>query len=317
MEKIAVLTSGGDSQGMNAFVYKLVNLLEKNKYEVVGIEEGYNGIFERKFVNLTSKSIEPFSLLGGSFLKTARSARFSTQEGLLEASKILKEENIACLVINGGNGSFKGANELSELGINVICVPGTIDNDVYFSDLSLGFDTAVNNAVDYIDKVKQTMKANNRGVVFEVMGRNCGNIALNTALSVNADSLIVNEDKNSISSVFKNVETAIKNGETSPVIILQENILDANGLIEELEKKFKKDFRFIDVGYVQRGGEPTVKDRIFATSLACKTFELIKNKTYNQAVGQKLEKIFNMPLNKALDVHDNFNYDLYNLYLND
>lgn len=315
MEKIAILTSGGDSQGMNAYLYKITNLLLENNFEPIGIFNGYNGIFEENFVNLTKNMVENISFLGGSFLKTARSERFATEEGVKKASEILKSHDIKTIIINGGNGSFKGANELSKHNINVICIPGTVDNDLFYSDISLGFDTAVNNAVEVIDKVKQTMQTNNRGLIAEVMGRHCGNIALNVAVSVNADALIINEDKESVNTILNRIEKAINNGKESPVIVLQENILDGNSLAIELSKKFNKTFKFQVIGYVQRGGSPTIKDRIFANLLAFKTLELLKTKTYNQAIGMNKENVFNMQLDKALNVNNNFNSNLYELYL--
>lgn len=315
MEKIAILTSGGDSQGMNAYLYKITNLLLENNFELVGIFNGYNGIFNQEFVNLTKEMVENIPFLGGSFLKTARSERFSTKKGVEVASVILKKHNIKTVIINGGNGSFKGALELSKHDINVICVPGTIDNDLFYSDISLGFDTAVNNAVEVIDKIKQTMQTNNRGLIVEVMGRHCGNIALNVAVSVNANALIINEDKESKETILKRVEKTIKNKNESQVIVLQENILDGNKLAIELSQKFNKVFKFEKIGYVQRGGAPTIKDRIFANLLAFKTLELLKSKTYNQAIGMNKENVFNMPLEKALNINNNFNSNLYELYL--
>lgn len=315
MERIAILTSGGDSQGMNAYLYKITNLLIENNFEPIGIVNGYNGIFEENFINLSKALVENISFLGGSFLKTARSTRFATKEGVETASKILKSHNILTLIVNGGNGSFKGALELSKHGINVICIPGTIDNDLFYSDISLGFDTAVNNAVEVIDKIKQTMQTNNRGLVVEVMGRHCGNIALNSAVSVNANALVINEDENSKNTIFEKVEKAIKNGNESPVVVLQENILDGDTLTIELSKRFNKTFKFEKIGYVQRGGSPTIKDRIFANLLAFKTLELLKSKTYNQAIGMNKENVVSMPLSEALNIDNNFNSNLYNLYL--
>lgn len=315
MEKIAILTSGGDSQGMNAYLFKITNILLENNFEPIGIFNGYNGIFEENFISLTKKMVENISFLGGSFLKTARSEKFATIEGVKIASEILTKHNIKTVIINGGNGSFKGAMELSKHNINVICVPGTIDNDLFYSDISLGFDTAVNNAVEVIDKIKQTMQANNRGLIVEVMGRHCGNIALNCAVSVNANALIINEDENSKNNIVERISKAIKNGNESPVIVLQENILDGNKLADELSQKFNKVFKFEKIGYVQRGGSPTIKDRIFASLLAFKTLELLKSKTYNQAIGMNKENVFNMPLEKALNINNNFNSNLYELYL--
>lgn len=315
MEKIAILTSGGDSQGMNAYLYKITNLLLENGFEPIGIFNGYNGIFEENFVTLTKNIVENIPYLGGSFLKTARSQKFATLEGVREASEILLKHDIKTIIVNGGNGSFKGARELSKQNVNVICIPGTIDNDLFYSDISLGFDTAVNNAVEVIDKIKQTMQTNNRGLIVEVMGRHCGNIALNCAVSVNANALIINEDEISQKTIAERVEKAIKNGNESPVVVLQENILNGNNLAQTLSQKFNKVFKFEKIGYVQRGGSPTIKDRIFANLLAFKTLELLKTKTYNQAIGMNKENVFSMPLDKALNVNNNFNSNLYELYL--
>jgi len=215
----------------------------------------------------------------------------------------------------GGNGSFKGAINLSGLGQHVICIPGTIDNDLFYSDISLGFDTCVNNAVETIEKIKQTMLSNNRGVIVEVMGRNCGNIALSTAISVNANALIIEEDKDSIKNSEKYIKNAIKNGVKSPVVILQENLTDGQNLATQFEQKFNKQFKFEKIGYVQRGGSPTVKDKIYANLLAIQTINSIKNNEFNIAIGMHKENIFTTPLQKTLNAKSNFNKNLYELYL--
>lgn len=315
MKNVAILTSGGDSQGMNAFISKLTNLLIKNKFTPIAINRGFQGLLDEDFRKLTSSDVDNISFLGGSVLKTARCTEFYEEKGVIKALNILKKHKIDCLIVLGGNGSFKGTLSLSEKGMNVICIPGTIDNDLFYSDISLGFDTAVNNAVSVVEKIKQTMLSNNRGVVVEVMGRNCGNIALNTALSVNADALIIIEDKKSLKNADVFVKTAIENGVNSPVIVLQENILDGQKLADKYQKKFKKQFKFEKIGYVQRGGEPTVKDKIFANLLAIQTMNSILKGEFNIAVGMQKENIFTMPLKEALNKETNFNRNLYNLYL--
>lgn len=315
MKKIAILTSGGDSQGMNAYISKLVLLLKKNKQNIIGIMRGFQGLIDEDFIDLDSSMVENISFLGGSVLKTARCLEFYKPEGVEKAYKILKKHKIDILIVVGGNGSFKGAIDLMKLGMKIICIPGTIDNDLYFSDISLGFDTAVNNAVECIEKIKQTMLSNNRGVIIEVMGRNCGNIALSTAISVNANALIINEDENSKKTYEKNTLNAIKNGIKSPVIILQENICDGEEMAKNLQEKTKKQFKFERLGYVQRGGEPTVKDKIFANLLAIQTVNSIMAGETNIAIGMKKENIFTTSLEKVLSAKSNFNTNLYNLFL--
>lgn len=315
MKKIAILTSGGDSQGMNAYISKLVLLLKENKQNIIGIMRGFQGLIDEDFIDLDSSMVENISFLGGSVLKTARCLEFYKPEGVEKAYKILKKHKIDILIVVGGNGSFKGAIDLMKLGMKIICIPGTIDNDLYFSDISLGFDTAVNNAVECIEKIKQTMLSNNRGVIIEVMGRNCGNIALSTAISVNANALIINEDENSKKTYEKNTLNAIKNGIKSPVIILQENICDGEEMAKNLQEKTKKQFKFERLGYVQRGGEPTVKDKIFANLLAIQTVNSIMAGETNIAIGMKKENIFTTSLEKVLSAKSNFNTNLYNLFL--
>lgn len=315
MKKIAILTSGGDSQGMNAYISKLVLLLKENKQNIIGIMRGFQGLIDEDFIDLDSSMVENISFLGGSVLKTARCLEFYKPEGVEKAYKILKKHKIDILIVVGGNGSFKGAIDLMKLGMKIICIPGTIDNDLYFSDISLGFDTAVNNAVECIEKIKQTMLSNNRGVIIEVMGRNCGNIALSTAISVNANALIINEDENSKKTYEKNTLNAIKNGIKSPVIILQENICDGEEIAKNLQEKTKKQFKFERLGYVQRGGEPTVKDKIFANLLAIQTVNSIMAGETNIAIGMKKENIFTTSLEKVLSAKSNFNTNLYNLFL--
>lgn len=315
MKNVAILTSGGDSQGMNAYIHKITKLLLKNKYKVFGIRRGFQGLIEEDFVSLTKESTENISFLGGSILKTARCKEFYTDEGVKKGRKILQKHKIDVLIVLGGNGSYKGAINLCEYNQKMICVPGTIDNDLYYSDISLGFDTAVNNAVEAIEKIKQTMLSNNRGLIVEVMGRDCGNIALNTAISVNANALVINEDPKSQENIETVIKNAIKSGVESPVVVVQENILDGEVLAKNLETKFKKQFKFEKLGYIQRGGSPTVKDKIFANLLAIQTMNSILKGEFDIAVGMNKENIFTKDIKDVLKAKSNFNKNLYDLFL--
>ncbi len=315
MKNIAILTSGGDSQGMNAYIHKLTLLLIKNGYNPIGVMRGFQGLIDEEFIKLDKTFVDNISFLGGSVLKTARCKEFYALDGVKKAYNILLKHNIDVLIVLGGNGSFKGAIDLYNLGMKVICIPGTIDNDLFYSDISLGFDSAVNNGVEAIEKIKQTMQSNNRGVVVEVMGRDCGNIALNTAISVNANALIINEDEKSKTNFENHIKNAIDSGVSSPVVILQENILDGSKLARELESKLNKQFKFEKIGYIQRGGSPTVKDKIFANLLAIQTMNSILNNEFNIAIGMQKENIFTVNVSNVLNAESNFNYNLYNLYL--
>jgi 6-phosphofructokinase 1 len=314
MKRIAVLTSGGDSPGMNACLANLYTLSKRKDFELIGFKEGYIGLVNNDFIVLKHDHIKNIYNLGGSILKTGRSEEFLLESGRKKAINNLKANNIDTLVVIGGNGSYKGAQELSEMGVKIIALPGTIDNDLNYSEKSLGFDTAVNNSVTAIDKIKDTMLSNNRGVVIEVMGRRSGDIALFAATASNADAIVVKEVEKTKNQVLEKVKLAIKRGVDNPTVIVSENILDVEELAKELEAATKKEFKTTVLGYIQRGGNPTVFDRNYAMELAVKTIELIEDKKYNRAVGVNEGKIYDVDLASVLTKDTNFNYQLYSLF---
>lgn len=312
MIKIAVLCSGGDSQGMNACVQTIVNMASAHNITVMGIRRGYQGLIENDFVELTRESVANIGHLGGCFLKVARCLEFKTTAGVKKGYENLVKNCIDYLIVIGGNGSYRGAIELSEMGAKVIALPGTIDNDLFYTDRTLGFDTAVNNAVSTIDNIRQTMEANNRGLIAEVMGRECGHIALNVAVAVGAHSLAIKEVNTTIADIVSDVKQCLQKGIESPVVVVSEAVdYTIDDVKAALERECGIECRACVVGYVQRGGAPTVMDRLLAIQLGINAIELISKGTFNVALGIRNNNIFYMKLNEVYSLNDEFNKLLY------
>ncbi len=280
--KIGILTSGGDSPGMNTCVNRLTTSLCRRGHQVLGVMKGYNGLINSDFVELNQKSVENIGNLGGSILKCHRCLEFKTEKGVKKAAAVVKRNKFDCIVAIGGDGTLRGVKELSEAGVNVIFIPATIDNDVMISEKSLGFDTAVNSAVSAVDSIKQTMLTMDRGVVVETMGRECSDIAVHTGLAVGATLIVTGETQNNFEDILKKVKAKIKAGDNCPVIIVQEHVLDVEALAKYLEEKIKIEFRASRLGYLQRGDSPTVADRILAIKFAKCVVEAIENKEQNR-----------------------------------
>lgn len=309
MKKIGILTSGGDSQGMNAFLEVFCS--KAKNCEILGFLSGFDGLIDKNYYIL--KEIDGIFNLGGSVLKTGRSLRFLTKKGFEKAINNYMELGLDCLIVLGGNGSLNGAKKLVEKGVNVIGIPASIDNDLTFSSHSLGFDTAVNNCVDSIEKIKDTMRANDRAVIVETMGRECGDIALNSAVAVKADLLAIKEIPSSIKNLETNFKQLLKQGILSPVVIVAEKILDTKSFAEKLTKETGKDVRWSILGYLQRGGAPSVFDKVFASSLATKTAQLIEQNNLCTLVGMSNNEIITVDYKEMNSVKNKFNNELYNL----
>lgn len=313
MKRIGILCSGGDSQGMNTATKIIVNMCSVYGLEVMGIRRGYQGLLEEDMSVLTNDDVQNISNLGGSFLKVARSKEFATPQGTQKAADILQEHNISVLIVIGGNGSYRGALALSKLGVKIIALPGTIDNDLFYTERTLGFDTAVNNAVRAIDDIRQTMEANDRAVVLEVMGRECGDIALHTAVAVQAHSVALPETKTTINEIVDDVHKVLKSKVTkSPVIILSEAVqFSVSDVEQQLHKQLKIDTRGMNLSYLLRGGAPSVMDRTFATQLGILSVELINSNQANVALGMENNQLFAMDLEKAVNMKKGFDYELH------
>lgn len=313
INKIAVICSGGDSQGMNTCIKTIVNVCSVHHIEVVAFNRGYQGLIENDIVTLNNDMVENIGHLGGCYIKVARSPEFTTDEGRRKAFNNIYKNNIDGVILIGGNGSFRGAIEFVKAGIPIIGIPGTIDNDLYYTDRTLGFDTAVNNAVSAIDNIRQTMLANSRGVVVRVMGRECGAIALNVAVACNAHALSVKEVPKTIDEIIDDLKVCLNNGVESPLVILNDYIEYS---IEDVEKaireKLKIDTRGSVLGYIQRGGAPSVEDRLLATQFGLKAVELLMEGRQGLAVGIRNRSIISMSLTQAVEIKEEFDYSLYN-----
>lgn len=313
MKRIAVLCSGGDSQGMNACIKAIVDTCASNNVTVLGINRGYQGLIENDVRVLSKLDVANIETIGGAVIKTSRSEEFMTEKGFRKAIENLKLNGVEGLVVIGGNGSFRGCRDLVNAGVNVIGIPGTIDNDLFYTERSLGFDTAVQQCVKMITAVKQTMFANNRASVYKCMGRKCGDIALHTAVSVEADSLAVNEIEYSIDQIVSDVKNAIAHGETAPVVVMSEGSpLDMDEIVKSIETQTGLVTRGMEIGYIQRGGEPTYYDRMLGVRWGVLAVQLLMQDMTNLALGVKNDKIFSTPLIEVEHVLQEFRVDMVN-----
>ena len=313
MKRIGVLCSGGDSQAMNACIKAIVDTCCANGVTVIGINRGYQGLIENDIRELNKLDVANIETIAGSIIKTSRSAEFMQETGFRTAINNLHKNGIEGLIVIGGNGSFRGCRDLVNAGVNVIGIPATIDNDLFYTERSLGFDTAVQQAVNTITDIKQTMYANNRAVVFKCMGRHCGDIALHAAVAVEADSLAVNEIEYSIDQIIGDVMNALNHGVTSPVVVLSEGSkLDMEEVVYEIQMKTHLNTRGVEIGYLQRGGEPTYYDRMLGVRWGVLAVQLLMQDMTNLALGVKNDKIFSTPLIEVEHVLQEFRVDMVN-----
>ena len=289
--KVGILTSGGDAPGMNAFISKFTTLAAAAGFEVIAFKFGYQGLIDNSTKPLTREDVSNIAHLGGSNIKSTRSSEFLTKQGFKRAIQNIKLNEIDCLVVLGGDGTLRGAKELSAAGIKIVYIPATIDNDLSYTDQTLGFDSAVNAAVDAIDKIKQTMLSLNRIFICEVMGRHCPDIAISSAIATDA-TILIKEAKNfSFKEILSKIKEAIEEGEEAPSIVIRENILDVFELAKKIQNELDIETRACRIGYVQRGTSPSVMDRILARKFAQAVLDLISSKKFNRAVGQVKNKI--------------------------
>lgn len=313
IKRIAVICSGGDSQGMNTCIKTIVNVCTVHNIEVYAFNRGYQGLIENDIIKLNNEMVENIGHLGGCFIKVARSKEFLEQEGKEKAFNNIYKNEIDGVILIGGNGSFHGALEFVKAGIPIIGIPGTIDNDLYYTDRTLGFDTAVNNAVKAIDNIKQTMLANSRGIVIRVMGRDCGAIALNVAVACNAHALSVKEVPKTIDQIIDDLKVCMNNGVESPLVILNDYIeYSVEDVQKAMEKHLRIETRGSTLGYIQRGGSPSVEDRLLATQFGLTAVELLINGKTDLAVGVRNRNIISISLMQALQIKEEFDYSLYN-----
>ena len=299
MKRIGVLTSGGDAPGMNACIRAIVRCGVSRKLEVVGIRRGFCGILEKDFIKLDKRSVANIIHRGGTFLETARCEEMKTKEGIRKANKILKQEGIEGLITIGGDGTFRGAAALAEAGnVKVIGIPGTIDNDVYGTDYTIGFDTAINTALDAIDKIRDTAGSLPRPFFIEVMGRCRGFIALEVGIAGGAEDILIPEVETKIEQLSLDISRSFKRGKKSSIVIVAEGD-DAGGafsIAQQVWERLKLEYRICVLGHVQRGGSPTAKDRVLASKLGAAAVDSVVKGMSGYMVGELKGEIAFTPL---------------------
>lgn len=311
MKKIAVLTSGGDSPGMNAAIRSVVRTGINEKMKVYGVQRGYQGLIDGEIIDMDISSVADIIQRGGTVLGTSRSDEFETEKGQEKALKVLSVYGIEGLVVLGGDGSFKGAAELAKRGLPVLGIPCTIDNDLGYTDYTVGFFTAVSTVTDAINKIRDTSSSHGRATVVEVMGRSCGDIALYSGIAGGAESIIVPERKFTNEQVAKKVLEGKKRGKRHHIIVLAEGVGAPYDMARDVTDITGVDTRVTILGYIQRGGSPDVTDRIMATSMGYQAVQLFCKGEKNKAIGLKENGIFNMDLEEALEIPHIFNENLY------
>lgn len=312
VKRIGVLTSGGDAPGMNAAIRAVVRSGIDHGLEVYAIYNGYLGMYEGNIERMYRKSVSDKLRMGGTFIGTARLPEFSEEEVRKVAIENLKHYDIDAVVCIGGNGTYMGAYELSKMGMPTIGIPGTIDNDIVGSDYTIGFDTALNTAVECVDKLRDTSSSHHRCSIVEVMGRNCGDLALWTAIAVGAEYVISKETGFNLDDLIDNINKAAKT-KNHAIIIVAENMVDVNFLAKEVSAKTPFQARASVLGHIQRGGKPSAHDRVMASEMGAKAIEALLDGESGTCVCIKDDKIITRPILEALS-GDNDLKDKYKVF---
>ncbi|MFV9551188.1 6-phosphofructokinase [Algibacter sp. PT7-4] len=315
IKKIAVLTSGGDSPGMNAAIRSVVRTSAYHNIECVGVYRGYEGLIEGDFKQLDARSVKGIINKGGTILKSARSKEFRTEEGRKKAFQNLIDANVDALVVVGGDGSFTGALIFNqEFGFPVMGIPGTIDNDIFGTSHTLGFDTALNTVVEAIDKIRDTASSHNRLFFIEVMGRDVGHIALNAGIAGGAEEILIPEEDLGLDRLVESLKRSRKSGKTSSIVIVAEgdkigkNIFQLKDYVDENMEGY--DVRVSVLGHMQRGGAPSCFDRVLASRMGVKAVESLLNGQTNYMVGLLDGKMELTPLDNAIKGKTKINLEL-------
>lgn len=314
VKTIAVLTSGGDAPGMNAAVRAVARAALSKGIKVYGVRRGYNGLLNGDVFEMNLRSVSDILSKGGTVLYTARSPEFNTKEGVKKAADNCRKLGIDGVVVIGGDGSFRGARDLTGEGIPCIGVPGTIDNDISSSDYTIGFDTAMNTAMEMIDRIRDTAQSHDRCSVVEVMGRRCGDIALEVGIAIGASAILVPEvpydlKKDVIDVILKNRET----GKKHFIVVVAEGIGGIDDIAKEIEAQTGIETRGTVLGHVQRGGSPTLRDRVVASRMGYRAVELLEDGQSNRVVVMKDNHIVDYDITEALAMKKQFNTKLLNI----
>jgi 6-phosphofructokinase 1 len=313
MKKIAVLTSGGDAPGMNAAIRAVVRMGLQKGLQVMGIQRGYNGLINGEISELNRNSVADIIQKGGTILRTARCEEFKKEEVREKAAKVLKVFGIDGLVVIGGDGSFTGARLLSKLGVATVGLPGTIDNDLAYTDYTIGFDTAQNTVLDAINKLRDTSASHERVSIVEVMGRNCGDIALYTGIAGGAEAVIVPEKGYDENEICKMILEGKSKGKMHNLIILAEGVGGAGELAKNIEDVTGIETRATILGHIQRGGSPSAFDRVLASRMGAKAVEVLIEGKSSRVIGMRGGQIIDDDIDEALSMPRKFDEKLYEI----
>ncbi len=311
---IGVLTSGGDAPGMNAAVRAVTRTAIAKGFKVMGIRRGYNGLLNGDVFEMNARAVSDIIQRGGTEIFTARCKEFKDWEYVLKAKEKCEELGIAGIVVIGGDGSFRGAADLSRAGIPCVGVPGTIDNDIQCTEYTIGYDTAMNTVMELVDKLRDTSHSHERCAVVEVMGRNAGHIALNTGIACGATAILVPEVQYDIEKdVIAKIKAGQAAGKEQFIVIVAEGIGGTEEIAKKIEAATGVESRATILGHVQRGGSPTVRDRVMASEMGYYAVELLEKGIGNRVVGLKDGKVYDVDIQEALSMKKPFNERLYKI----
>jgi len=313
LKKIGVLTSGGDAPGMNAAIRAVIRNGIFKGCNMVGIKRGYEGLISGQYLDMNLSSVADIIQRGGTILATARSEEFRTDSGKKKAVDFIKSIGLDGLIVIGGDGSFRGAQELCKLGIPTIGVPGTIDNDLNYTDYTIGFDTAMNTVLDAIGKIRDTSTSHERTNIIEVMGRDCGDIALYSGLAGGAESIIIPEVTFDLERICEKIMKGIKRGKRHSIIILSEGAGSAIELGKSIQDITGTETRSTILGHIQRGGSPTAFDRILASRMGAKAVDVLIEGSQNKVIGMRGNEIIVRDIEEALSEKKRFDQSTYEL----
>lgn len=309
---IAVLTSGGDAPGMNAAVRAVVRTGISLGMEVFAVRRGYNGLLNNSFEPMSMRSVSDILQDGGTYLYTARSPEFNSAEGVKKAADNCRAKGIDGVVVIGGDGSFRGARDLSEAGIKCVGVPGTIDNDIACSDYTIGYDTALNTAMEMIDRIRDTTESHDRCSVVEVMGRKCGDIALNTGIATGAIATLVPEIEYDFQKdVVDRMSEAQSSGKKHFIVVVAEGVGNTQEITDRIQRETGIESRATILGHVQRGGSPTLRDRTVASRMGYHAAYLLSQGVGSRVVALKGDNVVDFDITEALNMERVFNKKLY------
>lgn len=316
---IGILSSGGDAPGMNAAIRAVVRSALYKNIRVIGIRRGFSGLLARDMVEMNLRSVCNTLHRGGTVLYSARCPEFRDDKGVERGREVCEEIGIDGLVVIGGDGSFRGARDLSLKGVPCIGIPGTIDNDIASSDYTIGFDTAVNTVMDMVDKLRDTSQSHDRCSIVEVMGRHAGDIALHAGIACGAVAILVPEMPFSIDAIVEKMERTLRTGKKHFIIIVAEGVTSTDGIgtvhdiAAEIEERTGVESRATVLGHVQRGGAPTARERVLASEMGYHAVELLENGIGNRVVVSRENKVVDLDILEALNIKKEFNKRLYEI----